>query len=84
MQTTGEPPPSPLSGMRSRYSGGALATTASLNSPRIGGQGGEKGGNEVETSLCVNDSVIKERVSIWYVAPVCGWNCRVVDVCRST
>jgi ribosome biogenesis GTPase / thiamine phosphate phosphatase len=48
-QIPGEPPPSP------QFWGGN-ATAASLNSPRIGGPGGEQGGNEVEADLCVQGS----------------------------
>jgi ion channel-forming bestrophin family protein len=45
-QTTDEPPPSP-------QFWGSKTLTANLNSPRIGGQGGEKRGNEVGADLCV-------------------------------
>jgi 3-oxoacyl-[acyl-carrier-protein] synthase III len=44
-----EPPPSP-------QFWGSKTTTANLNSPRIGGQGGGKVGNEVRTDLCVQGS----------------------------
>jgi ATPase family associated with various cellular activities (AAA) len=61
-QPSGEPPPSP-------QFWGSKTTTANLNSPRIGGQGGEKSGNEVGTDLCVHGRVEMRRERLSPLSP---------------
>jgi ferredoxin-nitrite reductase len=58
-QTTVEPPPGP-------QSWGSKTRAANLNSPRIGGWGAGKVGNEVGTDLCVH-----RELGNWEVKPPC-------------